>query len=99
MAVNSKFAIYDTGGAPRILELAGREEWALSELLSAGNLGCTPIDNPGPRWSDYIHKLRKKRGLVIETVTEPNGGEFAGFHARYVLRSRVERLGAMEMAA
>jgi hypothetical protein len=37
--------------------------------------------------------------LVIETITEPNGGEFAGFHARYVLRPRVERLGAMEMAA
>jgi hypothetical protein len=99
MAMSARFALHGADGSLRILELAGREEWALSELLSAGNLGCTPIDNPGPRWSDYIHKLRKKRGLVIETITEPNGGEFAGFHARYVLRPRVERLGAMEMAA
>src|ERR1700687_3438433 len=25
---------------------------------------CTPIDHPGPRWSGYVHKLRKA-GIVI----------------------------------
>jgi hypothetical protein len=49
--VSSRFAIYDTGGAPRILELAGREEWALTHLLTAGTTGCTSISHPGPRWS------------------------------------------------
>ncbi|OYW29128.1 MAG: hypothetical protein B7Z44_05745, partial [Caulobacter sp. 12-67-6] len=33
----------------QILDLKGREEWALSHLLAAGSRGCTPIDTPGPR--------------------------------------------------
>ena len=36
----------------------GRDAWALLELLKAGPRGCTPIDNPGPRWSHYVFKLR-----------------------------------------
>jgi hypothetical protein len=40
-----------------------------------------------------VHKLRK-RGLRIETVTESHGGPFAGYHARYVLRSRIRILDA-----
>ena len=51
--------------------------------------GCTPITHPGPRWSAYVLKLRK-RGLQIETVPERHSGPFAGHHARYVLRSRIE---------
>lgn len=66
----------------------GRDAWALQELHAAGPMGCTPIDNPGPRWSGYVHKLRKK-GLDIETVHESHSGTFAGHHARYILRSRV----------
>lgn len=66
----------------------GRDAWALQELHRAGAIGCTPIDNPGPRWSGYVHKLRKK-GLSIETVTENHSGPFAGHHARYILRSSV----------
>jgi hypothetical protein len=64
----------------------GREAWALGELVKAGPVGVTPIDNPGPRWSGYVFKLRKA-GLSIATVTEPHGGPFAGTHARYVLTS------------
>src|SRR5262249_11021095 len=70
------------------LTVPGRDAWALLELHRAGEAGCTPITHPGPRWSGYIHKLRK-RGLRIETVTERHGGPFAGHHARYVLRSKV----------
>lgn len=66
----------------------GRDAWALQELHLAGAAGCTPIDTPGPRWSGYIHKLRKK-GLAIETINEEHGGQFAGHHARYILRSTV----------
>lgn len=66
----------------------GRDRWALEQLRKAGARGCTPIHNPAPRWAAYVHNLRE-RGLEIETITEPHGGDFAGHHARYVLRSGV----------
>lgn len=69
----------------RILHLTGREAWAMRELINAGEKGCTPINQPAPRWSAYIHNLRKM-GVSIETITEPHGGTFAGDHGRYVLR-------------
>jgi hypothetical protein len=71
-----------------VVTLRGREAWALMELKAAGERGCTPIDHPGPRWSGYVHDLRKL-GIVIETIRERHGGPFAGEHARYVLRSHV----------
>ena len=73
----------------RTITPAGRDVWALGELITAGAAGCTPIDNPGPRWSGYVHKLKRIYRLSIETVTEMHGGEYAGKHARYVLRSKV----------
>lgn len=54
----------------------------------AGAQGVTPIHNPAPRWSDYVHKLRLA-GLDIVTMREPHGGAFAGTHGRYVLHSDV----------
>lgn len=75
----------------------GRVAWALNQLLAAGDSGCTPIDNPAPRWSDAIFKLRRD-GVEIETVTEKHGGPYAGHHARYVLRSPVEVLEVREAA-
>jgi hypothetical protein len=74
----------------------GRDAFALRELKRAGERGCTPIDNPAPRWSAYVHALRTERGLNIETVTEAHGGQFAGCHARYVLRSPVEFIKSAE---
>jgi hypothetical protein len=74
----------------RSISPAGRDAWALGELIAAGAAGCTPIDNPGPRWSGYIFKLKRIYRLNIETITEMHGGEYAGKHARYVLRSRVQ---------
>ena len=79
----------------------GRDAWALSQLIAAANNGCTPIDNPAPRWSAYIHALRTERDLNIETVTELHGGQFSGHHARYVLHSQVQiisRSDPLEMA-
>lgn len=70
------------------VSVRGREAWALVALMAAGEGGCTPINNPGPRWSGYVHDLRRL-GFVIETVRERHGGEFPGHHARYVLRSPV----------
>jgi hypothetical protein len=72
----------------RDLTFIGRDAWALKQLIAAGGRGCTPIDNAGPRWSHYIYKLRRG-GLDVETVHEPHGGQFAGTHARYLLKSHV----------
>jgi len=71
------------------VKLEGRLAWAMDNLHRAGEGGCTPITFPGPRWSGYVHKLRRA-GFIIETITENHGGPFSGHHARYVLRSNVE---------
>ena len=71
-----------------LMTIKGRDAWALDCLYRAGPTGCTPIDHPGPRWSGYVHKLRKL-GINIETITENHEGQFQGHHARYVLRSRI----------
>ena len=71
----------------------GRLAWALHALIVAGETGCTPLDHPGPRWSGYVHRLRRA-GLTIETCDERHARPYAGRHARYVLRSAVEIVGA-----
>jgi hypothetical protein len=55
---------------PRILELDGR-------LVAT-------IERPAPRWSAYVHDLRKL-GIQIETEMEPHDGAYSGRHARYRL--------------
>ena len=60
----------------------------IAGVETSNDNGCTPIDHPGPRWSGYVHKLRKA-GIVIETIREMHGGQFGGQHARYVLRSLI----------
>jgi len=77
------------GNTRRIIVRTKREIWALDELMKAGAFGCTPIDNPGPRWSGYVYKLKRNHGLSIQTVNEAHGGPFKGTHGRYVLRSTV----------
>ncbi len=77
---------------PFTIYVKGREAWALDRLRWAGAKGCTPITEPAPRWSAYILKLRG-RGVPIETIYEPHGGEFAGHHGRYVLRADVRKGG------
>jgi hypothetical protein len=84
------FIVHDGDGSVRQIEPVGRDAWALGELILAGVEGCTPIDQPGPRWSHYVWKLRTVHGLNVETITEQHGGDYAGHHARYVLRQRVE---------
>lgn len=80
--------VENPGQDPRHILISGRVRWALESLMAAGEKGCTPIDTPGPRWSDYVFKLRGE-GVQIETVNETHEGPFAGQHARYVLRSRI----------
>lgn len=75
--------------SPRfIITVSGRDRWALEELIRAGERGCTPIDNPAPRWSGYVFNIRTY-GVPVETIRERHYGPFAGRHARYVLRATV----------
>jgi hypothetical protein len=76
------------------LTVRGRDGWALQQLIVAGLGGCTPLTHPGPRWSAYVHKLRRAHGLDIATLDEAHGGAFPGRHARYVLGEHLEILGA-----
>lgn len=80
---------------PRVIEVSGRDCWALECLIAAGSKGCTPIDTPGPRWSAYVHNLRTL-GVDIETIHESHSGPFSGTHARYVLQSVVRRMDAAQ---
>ncbi len=73
------------------LTLTKRAEFFLEEMLVAGSEGITTIDYPGVRVGDAIHKLRKA-GVDVQTLHEAHGGDFAGHHGRYVLRSRIVRL-------
>ncbi len=66
----------------------GREAWALRHLLRAGKAGITTLEQPAPRWSHYIYKLRKA-GLVITTTHEAHKGQFPGTHGRYRLETPV----------
>ena len=87
---SAPFAIHFENGLTKDVIVSGRDRWALEALIAAGVKGCTPIDTPGPRWSGYVHNLRKL-GVPIETLTEAHDGPFAGSHARYVLRASVTR--------
>jgi len=71
----------------RTVLVRGRAAWALKRLKKAGATGCSVFDIRAPRWSSYVHRLRKL-GLVIDTVRERHRGRFPGHHARYVLRSK-----------
>ncbi|MFV0492873.1 MAG: hypothetical protein ACK5M4_13750 [Pseudorhodobacter sp.] len=81
-----KFTIYPKGAEAFAVWLSGREQWALEQLINAGDRGCTPILQPAPRWSAYVHKLRKQ-GVPIETLHEPHKGSFPGHHGRYILKA------------
>lgn len=67
----------------------GREAWTLEELLKAGATGVATVERPAPRWSHYVHMLRKA-GVHIETEHEKHEGAFPGTHGRYRLAQEVE---------
>jgi len=93
------FTVINPDGSTRTIELSGRNAWTLAKLIDAGKRGCTAISDPAPRWSGYVHKLRHRYGLDIETVHESHDGPFAGRHARYVLNSRVRPVATAEPVA
>lgn len=87
------FTIHPEGSEPFNAQIKGRELWALERLIHAGSRGCTPITEPAPRWSAYVHKLRR-RGIPIETRHEAHGGPYPGNHARYILKAYAVKGGA-----
>mgnify|MGYP003664246654 CR=1 FL=1 len=76
------------------IEAKGRDAWALNRLIEAGPKGCTPLEEPAPRWSAYVHRLRELN-VPIETIWEKHGGTYPGKHGRYVLRADVRKGGAV----
>lgn len=86
----------DPKGLP--ITLVGRDWWALQELIKAGKKGCTPIDNPVPRWGHYVWKIRQA-GIDVETIHESHGGRFPGHHARCLLKSPLVVLEDVRAAA
>ena len=90
--MGKKYAFIRGGDTPSKFKLAGRNGWALAQLIGAGNAGITPLTHPAPRWSAYIHNLRKM-GLVIDTLHEEHAGDFPGLHGRYILRAPVTLVG------
>ena len=84
------FLVHELDGSTRTIRPAGRDSWALLELVNAGALGITSLENPAPRLASYIHKLRHVHRLNIESLTELHHGPYSGKHSRYLLRQRVE---------
>ena len=92
------YRLTHAAGHCSVLTINGRDEWGLKQLLEAGAKGCTPKDNPAPRWSGYVFNLRRL-GIDIETVHERHGGAFPGMHARYVLHSSIQPMEAPDAEA
>jgi hypothetical protein len=84
--------IHGPDAEPVTVAVSGRPAWALLSLMRAGKRGCTPIERPAPRWSDYIFRARAL-GFNIETIHEGHEGSFAGHHGRYVLHDTVSVKG------
>jgi hypothetical protein len=91
--ITVQLAPYDT---PNMI-LKGRNAWCLNELIKAKDKGCTPIERPAPRWSEYIRCLREV-GINIETIYEPHGGAYSGTHGRYVLRTKLRVIPEQQAA-
>lgn len=73
------------------MAVSGRTRWALDRLRVAGEQGCTLISVRSRRWSAHVFNLRELRA-AIETIYQQQGGEFAGTHARYILRCQAAPL-------
>ncbi|NNC73165.1 MAG: hypothetical protein HKN78_09870 [Sphingomonadaceae bacterium] len=73
--------------------VTGQVAKALLALVEADEQGVTAqeCDSSPNRLGAYVHTLRRRRELIIETVREPHDG---GWHGRYVLHSPVTILEA-----
>lgn len=74
-------------GKPRVEYLKGQFARAAEALIRNGDRGVTSLEisSWALRLSHYIHVLRNRHGLVIETVMEDHFEPVEGRHGRYVL--------------
>jgi|GEM_PF-4221516 len=82
-------------GDPCVLTVKGRKAWALNELIKAGKVGCTRLENPAPAWNAYLQDLRSM-GFSITTKLERHGGPYKGNHGRYFLNDKTRVLECIE---
>lgn len=77
-------------GKPRLEFLTGQFARAAEALIRNGDRGVTSLEisNWALRLSHYIHVLRNRHNLVIETVMEDHFEPVEGRHGRYILRTR-----------
>jgi Winged helix domain len=92
-----KFRIGE-GDETRSVTLTGRFAWCLEKLVTAGERGVTAFDEIRPRLSHYVFVLRRQHGLTIETREEKHGGQFRGWHGRYVLHTKASILAGSDGA-
>lgn len=77
----------DPSGLP--ITFRGREAWACRELIRAGDAGVSSLHHIGPRLAHYCMKIRRA-GILIETVKQPHGGPYVGWHGVYKLRTKLD---------
>jgi hypothetical protein len=91
-AGSSCYLLEMAGSAAIRVQFSGRSAWMLDHLISAGTAGISARDLPaGGRVSAFVNILRKG-GIMIETKSEPNGGEFGGHHGIYRLVCQIVRI-------
>ena len=71
--------------------VTGQAAKALAALIAAGTGGITALEvnSWAYRLGAYVHQLRHRQGLAIETQREAHDG---GWHGRYVLRSPISQM-------
>ena len=57
------FTVTNPDQPPFYLILAGRNLWAMQQLLRAGRKGCTPIKNPGTH-ARYVLRAKVEGGAT-----------------------------------
>ena len=75
-------------GPNGVFEVKGQTARTLIALIKAGAGGVTALEvnSWAYRLGAYVHDLRRRHGLAIETQREVHDG---GWHGRYVLHSAV----------
>src|SRR4051812_16433880 len=86
--ISMLFARY-IGGERRVFIVTRRPAQTLWYLVECKEAGVTALQMSSwaLRLAAYIHILRSKYGLDIQTISEPHDG---GQHARYVMHTPVE---------
>lgn len=83
---NRKLTITTTSGHLCEVNVVGHARWTREEPMCAGANGCTPIERPFSRPSDYDHRICPF-GVHVETFGDPNSGRSAATHTSSVPRA------------